>query len=98
MSNRSARERDPARRISDFVMCHSRSRRGRGERSQRPNPITVPTEVVGSSIGRLSHHAMMSCGVCDGLELVRRPYNARGIMRIRPFEPFSGRAVAIDFL
>ena len=35
---------------------------------------------------------MMSCGVCDGLELVRRPYNARGIMRIRPFEPFSGRA------
>ena len=23
---------------------------------------------------------MMSCDVCDGLELVRRPYNGRGIM------------------
>ena len=35
--------------------------------------VTTSAEVVGSSIGRLSHHRMMSGSVCDGLELVRRP-------------------------
>ena len=43
--------------------------------------VTTSAEVVGSSIGRLSHHRMMSGSVCDGLELVRRPYNGRGITR-----------------
>ena len=44
--------------------------------------VTVPAEVVGSSIGRLSHHCMMSGDECDGLELVRRPYNGCGITRL----------------
>ena len=39
--------------------------------------VTTSAEVVGSSIGRLSHHRMMSGNVCDGLQLVRRPYNGR---------------------
>ena len=39
--------------------------------------VTTSAEVVGSSIGRLSHHRMMSGKVCDGLELVRRPHNGR---------------------
>ena len=43
--------------------------------------VTTSAEVVGSSIGRLSDHRMMSGSVCDGLELVRRPYNGRGITR-----------------
>ena len=42
--------------------------------------VTTSAEVVGSSIGRLSHHRMMSGSVCDGLELVRRPHNGRVIM------------------
>ena len=39
--------------------------------------VTTSAEVVGSSIGRLNHHRMMSCNVCDGLELGRRPFNER---------------------
>ena len=42
--------------------------------------VTTSAEAVGSSIGRLSHHRMMSGNVCDGLELVRRPHNGRVIM------------------
>ena len=37
--------------------------------------VTTSTKVVGSSIWRLSHHRMMSGNVCDGLEIVHRPYN-----------------------
>ena len=37
--------------------------------------VTTSTKVVGSSIWRLSHHRMMSGNVCDGLDLVHRPYN-----------------------
>ena len=59
--------------------------------SARGSAVTVTTsaEVVGSSIGRLSHHLMMSDNVCDGLELVRRPNNGRDITDspIRSFEP-----------
>jgi len=42
--------------------------------------VTTSAEAVGSSIGRLSHHRMMSGNVCGGLELVRRPHNGRVIM------------------
>ena len=35
--------------------------------------VTTSAEVVGSSIGRLSHHCLVSGSVFDGLELVRRP-------------------------
>ena len=35
--------------------------------------VTMSAEVVGSSIGRLFHHRMMSLNVCGGLEFVRRP-------------------------
>ena len=73
MSNGRARESRPARVVSDFVMRHLLGRGGAGSGSRRPNPVTVPAEVVGSSIGRLSHHRMMSGEVCDGLELVRLP-------------------------
>ena len=59
--------------VSDFVMCQHLGRGERSRHSRRPNPVTVPAEIVGSSIGRLSHHRMMSGEVCDGLELVRRP-------------------------
>ena len=55
-----------------------RSRVGRSPR--RPITVTTSAEVVGSSIGRLSHHRMMSGNVCGGLELVRRPHNGRVIM------------------
>ena len=41
--------------------------------------VTTSAEVVGSSIGRLSHHRMMSGNVCDGLELVIRSYSGCGI-------------------
>ena len=77
VSNGRARESDPTRVVNDFVMRHSSSAVKRLRRSQRQNPITVPAEVVGSTIGRLFHHRMMSCDVCDGLQLVRRPYNGR---------------------
>ena len=43
--------------------------------------VTTSAEAVVSSIGRLSHHRMMSGNVCDGLELVRRPHNGRESMR-----------------
>ena len=66
-----------------------RPRAPRGERSRRLNPVTVPAEVVGSSIGRLSHHRMMSGDGCDGLELIRRPYNGRGIHEIGSSTPLS---------
>ena len=51
--------------------------------------VTTSAEVVGSSIGRLFHHLMMSGNVCDGFELVRRPNNGRDITDspIRSFEP-----------
>ena len=62
------------------------------ERSRRLNPVTVPAEVVGSSIGRLSHHRMMSGDGCDGLELVRRPYNGRCITRLAVRPPFRPSA------
>ena len=42
--------------------------------------VTTSAEVVGSSIGRLSHHRMMSGNACGGLELVSRPHNGRVIM------------------
>ena len=42
--------------------------------------VTTSAEVVGSSIGRLSHHRMISSNVCDGLELVRRRHNGCVIM------------------
>jgi hypothetical protein len=60
-----ARESDYTRVVSDFVMPSGRPRRARAPsgRSQRPNPVTGPAEVVGSWIGRLSHHRMMSCDV-----------------------------------
>jgi hypothetical protein len=76
-----SRERPHACSFFYFVMRHSLGRGERSRRSQRPNPVTGPTEVVGSSIWRLSHHRMMSGDVCDGLELVRRPYNGRGITK-----------------
>ena len=58
-------------------------RRGRWAESDRSGAVTVTTsaEAVVSSIGRLSHHRMMSGNVCDGLELVRRPHNGRESMR-----------------
>ena len=77
MSNRSARESDPAGRLSDFVMSSARRRALGSRRSQRPNPVTGPAKVVGSSIGRLARHHMMSGDVCNGLDPVRRPYNSR---------------------
>jgi hypothetical protein len=42
--------------------------------------VTMSAEVVGSSIGRLSHHCMMSGSVCDGLELVRQLHTGCIIM------------------
>ena len=60
-SNRRTRESDPARVVSDFVMRYSYSSVGRRLRySRRSNPVTVPAEVVGSSIGRLAQHRMTS--------------------------------------
>ena len=55
-----------------------RSRVGRSRAAADNAPgsavtVTTSAEVVGSSIGRLSHHRMMSGNVFDGLELVRRP-------------------------
>ena len=41
--------------------------------------VTASAEVVLLSIGRLSHHRMMSGNVCDGLELVIRSYSGCGI-------------------
>ena len=77
-----AHESDPTRVVNDLVMRHSSAAGAGAERSRRLNPVTVPAEVVGSSIGRLSHHRMMSGDECDGLELVRRPYNGCGITRL----------------
>ena len=90
-SNGRARESDPTRVAFDFVMRHSLGRGERSRRSQRPNPVTGPTEVVGSSIWRLSHHHMVPGDVCDGLELVRRPYNGPGITKRAVRRPFRGR-------
>ena len=42
--------------------------------------VTTSAEVVGSSIGRLYHHRMMSGNVCDGFELVRRPHKGRVVV------------------
>ena len=55
--------------------------------------VTASAEVVVSSIRRLSHHRMMSGNVFDGLELVRRPYNGRGITRSPTFEPLGSTVV-----
>ena len=77
MSNRSARESDPARIISAFVMCHSSAAAEHSRRSAATDPVTGPAKVVGSSIGRLARHHMMSGDVCNGLDPVRRPYNSR---------------------
>ena len=89
-NNGRARESDPTRVVRNFVMITQLLGRARSERSGRRNPITVPAEVVGSSIGRLSHHCMVSGDVCDGLELVRRPFNGRGFMRSAVRAPFGG--------
>ena len=51
----------------------------RSQHSLRPNPVTVSAEVVGSSIGRLSHHRMMPADVCDGLGLDRCPWDGHTI-------------------
>ena len=58
--------------------------------------VTTSAEVVGSSIGRLSHHRMMSGSVCDGLELVRRAYNGRVIMAYALSSPSGGVAVGVN--
>ena len=60
--------------------------------SDRGGAVTVTTsaEAVVSSIGRLSHHRMMSGNVCDGLELVRRAYNGRVIMAYALSSPSAG--------
>ena len=63
--------------VSDFVMCHS-SHLGRGERSHgtRRDQIRFTGPTVVRSARRSDDcalHRMMTCDVCDGLELVRRP-------------------------
>jgi hypothetical protein len=90
-SNGRAHESGHTRVVSDFVMPSGPPRHAARGRSHRPNPVTGSDEVVGSSIGRLAHHHMMSCDVCDGLELVRRPYNGRGITKRVVRRPFRGR-------
>jgi hypothetical protein len=74
-----AQESDPTHVhvVSDFVMCHS-SHLGRGERSHgtRSDRIRFTGPTVVRSARRSDDcalHRMMTCDVCDGLELVRRP-------------------------
>ena len=71
----------------------------RGERSPRGYlengfgdrcTSTASAEVVGSWIGRLSHHRMMAGNVCDGLELVRRSYSGRVVMEYALSIPSAG--------
>ena len=64
------------RMVSDANSSWTLARRGRW-RSGGAVTVTTSAEAVDSSIGRLSHHRMMSGNVCDGIELVRRPNNGR---------------------
>ena len=52
--------------------------------------VTASAEAVVSSIRQLSHHRMMSGNVCDGLELVHRPYDGRVIMAYALSSPSAG--------
>ena len=61
-------------------------------------------EVVGSSIGRLSHHLMMPADVCDGLGLDRRPWDGHNITILLkqsrppasgPVDKSNGKAVTV---
>ena len=76
----------------------------RSQHSLRPNPVTVSAEVVGSSIGRLSHHRMMPADVCDGLGLDRRPWDGHTITILLkqsrppasgPVDKSNGKAVTV---
>ena len=92
--------RRPHRRVWSLrceVELHARRGGRESKESDRGGAVTVttPAEAVGSSIGRLSHHRMMSGNVCDGLELVRRPHNGRESMRSALLSPsvWGGSAV-----